>query len=361
MTSYRSLQSATGARDNNFNAVRLMLALCVVFFHAYAVGGRVDPVTTLLAPHATLGQLAVGTFFLLSGFFVMQSWARDPRVWAFAVRRVARVIPGLTVCVTLTALIAVAFFSVQGVAGLGAPETWHYITSNALLHYLKSDIQPGQLVIAGVFASLPNSAINGSLWSLYWEGKFYVLMALIGLMAVNRSAWWFTVVASLLIVLMPSRPEIIRDYIWEYPLLTIFLVGVVLQTVGRFVTVRWQLVLGSAVFFYLTRWGSTPFSIYLLCGVTALWIGALPGQWSQTLQRHDYSYSVYIYHWPLLQMLKSLFPEMNSIFLFTTCCVVLIPVAMFSWFCVEAPCLRLGHALCRRFPARSAAIRQMAG
>ena len=358
MTMYRSLQFVTGSRDNNFNAVRLLLAIFVVFFHAYAVSGRIDPVTNLLAPHATLGQLAVGTFFLLSGLFVMQSWVRDPRVWTFAVRRIARVIPGLVVCVTLTALIAVTFFSAQGLAGLVAPETWHYISSNALLHYLKSDIQPSQLVIPGVFANLPNTAMNGSLWSLYWEGKFYVLMALIGLMAVNRSPWWFTIIAGFLIVLIPSRPEIIRDYIWEFPLLTIFLVGVVLQTVGGFVTVRWQIVLGAAVYFYLTRWGSAPFSIYLLCGAAALWIGTLPVQFSQNLQQHDYSYSVYIYHWPLLQMLKSLFPEMNSIFLFATCCVVLVPVAMFSWFCVEGPCLRLGHALCRRFPVRSTVIPQ---
>lgn len=360
MTSYRSLQLATGSRDNNFNAVRLLLALFVVLFHAYAVGQRQDPLSSLLAPHVNTGQLAVGTFFLLSGLFVMQSWSRDPRVWTFAVRRIARVIPGLTVCVLLTTLISVAFFSTQGTAGLLAPETWHYITSNSLLHYLRSDIQPSQLVIPGVFDQLPNPAMNGSLWSLYWEGKFYVLMALIGLMAVNRSPWWFTTVAGLLIILMPSRPEMIRDYVWEFPLLTIFLVGVVLQTVSHFVTIRWQLVFGVAVFFYLTRWGSVPFSIYLLCGAIALWVGALPGQFSEHLQQHDYSYSVYIYHWPLLQMLKTLFPEMNSIFLFISCCLLLAPVAMFSWFCVEAPCLRLGHALCRRFPGPSAMRRQKA-
>lgn len=363
----RTLEQAIATRDNAFNAVRLALSLFVVFFHAYAIGQQgLDPLSKLLAPYTHIGQLAVGTFFLLSGVFVMQSWARDPRVWAFIVRRVARVTPGLTVCVTITALLAVSFFSLQGVAGVWAQETWHYITSNALLHFLKSDIPPDQLAIPGVFPDLPNRAMNGSLWSLYWEGKFYVLLALIGLLAVNRSPYWFTLVAGLLMLLLPVRPEIVRDYLWEYPLLTLFLVGVVLQTVARHVTIRWQAVAGAGAFFYLTRWGSVPLSFYLLSGIVALWLGSLsslshPGRAVAHLQKHDYSYSVYIYHWPVLQMLKSAFPEMNAIFLFLSGCLLLGPIALFSWFYVEAPCLRLGHTLCRRFPAPSAMRRQKAG
>ena len=343
----RTLSQTIGTRNNNFNLVRLVLSLLVVLFHAYAVGQRTDPLSALLQPYMNIGQIGVGTFFLLSGIFVMQSWSQDPRTWAFLVRRTARVIPGLAVCVAVSALVAVRFFSMEGAAGVFSAETWQYIVSNSLLHYLKSDIPTSQLVIPGVFSNLPDHAMNGSLWSLYWEAKFYVLLALIGFMAVNRSPYWFTAMAGLLIVLIPSRPEIVRDYLWEFPLLTIFLVGVVLQTLSSFITVRWQYVVGAAIFFYLTRWGSVPFSIYLFCGVLALWVGSIPVEVSKHLQHHDYSYSVYIYHWPLLQMLKSAFPEMNSIFLFISCCALLAPIAVLSWNFVEKPGIRLGHVLCK--------------
>lgn len=349
MNSFNTLGQTIGTRNNNFNLVRLVLSLLVVLFHAYAVGQRSDPLSVYLQPYMHIGQLAVGTFFLLSGIFVMQSWFQDPRTWAFLVRRIARVVPGLAICVTLTSLVAVCFFSSQGASGLFAKETWNYIVSNSLLHYLKSDIPTSQLIIPGVFANLPNQAMNGSLWSLYWEGKFYVLLALIGLMALNRSPYWFTVIATLLIILIPSRPEIVRDYLWEFSLLTVFLVGVVIQTLSSYITIRWQHVVGAAIFFYLTRWGSVPFSIYFFFGILALWVGSLPQNFAAHLQHHDYSYSVYIYHWPLLQMLKSSFPEMNSVFLFISCCCVLIPVALFSWHYVEKPGIRFGHLLCRRF------------
>lgn len=97
MNTIRTLGQAIGTRNNNFNLVRLVLSLLVVLFHAYAVGQRTDPLSALLQPYMHIGQLAVGTFFLLSGIFVMQSWLQDPRTWAFLVRRIARVIPGLAV------------------------------------------------------------------------------------------------------------------------------------------------------------------------------------------------------------------------------------------------------------------------
>lgn len=344
-----TLYQATHSRENNFNTVRLTLSMLVVLFHAYAVGQQSDPLSRLLEPYLNIGQLAVGTFFLLSGLFVMQSWLQDPRVWAFMVKRFARVFPGLFVCVLSTTVIAVSFYSVQGAAGLNTFEPWNYVVSNSLLHYLKADIPAGQLVIPGVFANLPNPAMNGSLWSLYWEGKFYVLLALIGMMAFNRSAYWFTAIGTLLIVLMPERPELVRDFVWEFNLLTIFLVGVVLQTLSSFITIRWQHVLAAGLFCYLTRWGSVPFSIYLFCGIAALWVGSSRLPLPSFFRQHDYSYSVYIYHWPILQMLKSSFPSVSGMILFITVTLLLLPISMGSWHFIEKPCMRLGRRICQRY------------
>jgi peptidoglycan/LPS O-acetylase OafA/YrhL len=344
----RNLQEATRSHDNNFNLVRITLSLLVVFFHAYAVSNLTDPLSAI-APALNVGQLAVGTFFLLSGFFVMQSWLKDPCLWAFLVRRIARVIPGLTVCVLLTAVFAVGFYSPQGVSGLMNSDTWNYIASNSLLHYLKSDIPTSQLIIPGVFADLPNQAMNGSLWSLYWEGKFYVLLALMGAMALTRSVYWFTAMTTLLIVLLPAKPELVRDYIWEFNLLTIFLVGMLLQTVSQFISIRWQHVLAATVFCYLTRWGSAPFSIYLVAGTAALWIGCMHWPWFRYLQRNDYSYSVYIYHWPILQMLKSSFPDLSSLGLFFGVAALLLPISILSWRLIEKPSMQVGRTLCKRF------------
>lgn len=159
--------------ENNFNCVRLIAALLVVYFHI----GQ-DSLSQFLMPLANIGQIAVGVFFFLSGIFVLQSWLNTPYVFAFILKRFARIFPGLAVCVTLTTLIAVAFFSKQGLSGLLDLSTWKYIINNIFLHFFQRNISLDTLEIPGVYDYLTIRAMNGPLWTLFWEGRLYVMLAL---------------------------------------------------------------------------------------------------------------------------------------------------------------------------------------
>lgn len=344
----RSLREAIGSRHNNFNAVRLALSLMVVMYHAYVLGGGSDPLSRLMAPYMNTGRLAVGVFFILSGLFVTQSLLRDARIWAFAVKRVCRILPGLFVCVALTTLIAVACFSEQGAAGLYARPTWDYILGNSFLHYLKPDIPANEMAIGGVFASQSPPVINGSLWSLYWEAKFYILLAIMGAMAVTPIRYWLAGVSSLLLLLALTLPGAVQGYFWELQLLSLFLCGVLLKTISGFVVINARHVAAVCAFFYLTGWGAPAFNLFLLAGTIALWLGTVPVQFSTYLETHDYSFSLFIYHWPVMQMLRIIFPELNPIALFASCCVISLPIVALSWVYVEKPAIRWGHSLCKR-------------
>lgn len=70
------LSQAIETHDNNFDLLRLIASSSVIFFHAFAlspVAVGIDPFTKHLLPHISLGGLAVGGFFLISGIFVTQS------------------------------------------------------------------------------------------------------------------------------------------------------------------------------------------------------------------------------------------------------------------------------------------------
>ena len=67
----------------------------------------------MLAPIVTLGGLAVQVFFFLSGLFVSQSYAKNPNVIHFLIKRFFRIWPGLFVCLATTAVVA-CFFSGTG-------------------------------------------------------------------------------------------------------------------------------------------------------------------------------------------------------------------------------------------------------
>jgi hypothetical protein len=62
-------------------------------------------------------------------------------------------------------------------AGLADAAPWRYIVNGAMLHWLVYIIPPSELAIPDV---LGGAALNGSLWTVYWEGRMYVMVALIG-------------------------------------------------------------------------------------------------------------------------------------------------------------------------------------
>lgn len=360
----RPLAAAIASHDNGFNLVRLVCALLVVVFHAWSMNlaqpGASDPVSRLLAPNTDLGSLAVGVFFLISGIFVTQSWARDPHLPRFALRRAARILPGLFVCLLLTTVLAVVFFSTHGWHGLFERATWRYVFGNTVLHGLRYIIPPSELSLPGVLDGQP---LNGSLWTLYWEGRMYVMVALLGLCAVLPLLTWLRGAAVFLLLAANLFPDVAAGYIWEVRMWSLFLCGMLIYTLGAELRIGFVQVVCAAALLALnaTRWAAlTPspltwFGIALLACTLALSTGSAAAP-LRHLQRHDYSYGLYIYHWPVLLMLRASLPPIGPVA--TTALAILATgiLAMLSWHWVEAP----AQALARRWLKRGAAARDAA-
>lgn len=358
MTPIRPLGTATASHDNGFNLVRLVCALLVVAYHTWMMNRaapHADPLTRLLAPNTDLGALAVGVFFVISGMFITRSWMGDPHLGRFALRRVARIVPGLFACLLLSTVVAVLFFSSAGWRGLfdGAP--WRYIFGNTVLHGLVYHIPAQELRIPGV---LGGQDLNGPLWTLYWEGRMYVMVALVGLAAAAPLRSWMRGAALFLLLAANLFPEVASGYVWEVRMWSLFLVGMLLHTLAPELRIGWRHV-GCALALLLLNWtrseALTPspltwFGIALLAVSLALCVGSLRLSWAAHVQRHDYSYGVYIWHWPVIIMLREVLPPVGPIGLSLATLAVVLPLAMLSWHLVEAPALRAA----RRWLGRSA-------
>lgn len=359
----RTLGTATTTHDNGFNAVRLVCALAVVVYHAYQMSpgrpGALDPLTAWLRPVTDVGALAVGIFFLISGMFVSQSWLRDPHLGRFVLRRVARIVPGLFVALLLCTLTAVVFFSDRGLAGVFDPAPWRFIFGNSVLHFLQYNIPPEELNIAGV---LGGRNLNGVLWTLYWEGRMYVVLALVGVAAVLPMQQWLRGAAIFLLLAANLFPEVLSGYLWEVRLWSLFLTGVLLQTLAPQIRIGAVHVVCALVLVALnwTRSASlTPhpltwFGIALAVATLALWVGSSRVRGLGHVQRHDYSYAVYIYHWPVLMMVGELAPTITPPLMLVVCLTLLVPLALLSWHWVEAPALRAVRGWLRRRAAAPA-------
>jgi len=360
----RTLEAAIGDHDNGFNLVRLVCALAVVVYHVWMMNVAApmrDPLTALLAPNTDLGALAVGVFFVISGMFIARSWMGDPHLGRFAARRVARIVPGLFACLLLSTVVAVTFFSAPGWRGLFESAPWRYIFGNTVLHGLVYHIPPEHLRIEGVLGGQP---LNGPLWTLYWEGRMYVMVALIGLAAALPLRSWMRAVALFLLLAALVYPEVASGYVWETRMWSLFLVGIVLQTMAPELRVGWRHV-ACSVALVLLNWtrsaDQTPspltwFGIALVAVTLALCVGSarLPA-WTGHIKRHDYSYGIYIWHWPVIVMLREVLPPMGPKRLALVTLTLVIPLAMLSWHLVERPALRGARRWLQRGGALKAA------
>jgi peptidoglycan/LPS O-acetylase OafA/YrhL len=279
----RTLEAAIGSHDNGFNLVRLVCALLVVLYHTWMmnrVAPHPDPLTRLLAPNTDLGALAVGVFFVISGMFIARSWMGDPHLGRFALRRVARIVPGLFACLLISTVTAVVFFSAPGWRGLFDAAPWRFIFGNTVLHGLVYHIPAEELRIAGV---LGGQDLNGPLWTLYWEGRMYVMVALVGLAAALPLRSWMRGAALFLLLAANLFPQVASGYVWEVRMWSLFLVGMVLQTLAPDLRIGWRHV-ACALALLLLNWTRssdlTPspltwFGIALLAVTLALCAGSL--------------------------------------------------------------------------------------
>ena len=119
---------ATG-RDNNLDLLRMAAATSVVFSHSYALTGRAlaEPIVVASDARTDAATIGVTMFFAISGFLIAQSLARRRSLYAFAIARGLRIVPGL-VFAKLVCVFAIGWYATMLATAdyFGHPQTWRF-------------------------------------------------------------------------------------------------------------------------------------------------------------------------------------------------------------------------------------------
>ena len=295
----------------NFDLMRLIAALLVVVSHTFPLAGEA-PFT--IRGVEDLGALGVSVFFVISGYLVTARYVRDPK--SYLLKRILRIEPGLIASLVVT-VVLLSFVTTAPQA-----EYWRegalYVVRNALLY-------PATYELPGVFEAVAMAGVvNGVLWTLRLEFTFYVVLMLIR----ARLALVLALLAACTAVFLTmtfTHPGWADDRITRIAFLgarngMLFFAGAAIQLSGRQIPL-W-LGAASAVAF--------PFLGPLVLPAAVLGL-ARPGKLPA-----DLSYGVYIYAFPLQQVLAA-WGQLNV----ATAIVSVIPFALASWFLVERPALKL--------------------
>lgn len=340
-------------RNNALNALRLMMATGVILWHSWPLTGNRPSV---LAIEQLLEQVWVDGFFAISGFLITWSWYRAPNLRDFFVARVLRIFPGLWVCLLVTAfVIAPIGVAVQGGSVpdlLNAHAQIAYVLNNAVLNILYVGINgtPQNIPWPGVW--------NGSLWTLLFELMCYIAVAVLGVIGLLKRRWIIpsifgvalcaTAWVSYPIFALQTIPQIIARFA------VMFAAGALLYRVKDVIPARWSwvvicmtIVLASAFLPNYRVIGALPLAYAVIV------VGALVRYKSLNL-RNDLSYGIYIYAFPIQQLLAIFeMAEIGPFWFFVIATAVTVPLAALSWFVVEKPAMRLKARL-RRPRAQSA-------
>ncbi|CAD5900260.1 Acyltransferase family protein [Carnobacterium maltaromaticum] len=165
-------------RKNNFDIIRFIAALMVVWFHSYpltlGIAGGADSFARWTGGQATSGGVAVSIFFIISGFLITMSYDRSNDFWKFTKARVLRIFPGIIFVVLLSIFILGPVISTLSYK--------EYFTNYQTYKYLAAiSLYKMQYILPGVFESnIYPGAVNGSLWTLWYEFLYYIVVGLLG-------------------------------------------------------------------------------------------------------------------------------------------------------------------------------------
>ena len=353
------LADVQAVRDNNFNLLRFLAALLVIFSHSYplALGNSSsEPLRQWLG--VTYGSLAVDAFFVISGYLVLQSWQRQQLLLNFCRARVFRVLPALAGVLLFSILLGGYFSSLSLPSYLLHEETWKYFYKNLLM--LKTEYS-----LPGVFADLPYpEVINGSLWTLRYEMKMYLGLAVLGLLGLlsGRGFRVFLLVYLGWYVLaswaLHSRPDL--DISAEMLRLSqCFVLGAACAHYARHLFLRLDVLLGLLLMAWLSV-GSPLFqSLAALCiAYGVLYLAYVPKGWLLHFNRlGDYSYGLYLFAFPIQQALKAVWPGLQPWPMFVYAALLTLLCAIVSWHLIEKPALAYAQ---RRNAASRARLSQAA-
>ncbi|MDQ6716613.1 MAG: acyltransferase, partial [Actinomycetota bacterium] len=325
-----------------------VLALMVLVAHGFHLAGE-GPGPGFRGEN--LGGWAVFGFFTISGYLITASRFANG-LGTYLRHRVARIFPAFLVCLVVT-------------AGVFAPIGW-WVEHRSLSGFLTTPTTPVSFVmgnsllrmtaydVAGTPSGVPYpGSWNGSLWTLWFEFCCYLLVGLLVAVPLVRRRRWLLGGAFALSVLLWASLDALPgalsgnlDLQLLARLVPPFLGGAFVQTVVGRRPLRTDVAAAAtagaaALVWFVPGWGAqaaAPLVTYaILYAATVL---PSPG----VVRRHDISYGVYIYAFPVQQLLAYAGAYRWGLFLYDVLAAVATAVlATVSWRLVERPAIRWGR------------------
>ncbi|MYM32533.1 acyltransferase family protein [Duganella sp. CY15W] len=322
---------ATGGRPTGFDYLRFGLATLVICFHAIITcyGPEVQRDITSSFP-GVAWNLILPMFFALSGFLVAGSLERQKSIAVFLGLRVFRIFPALAMDTLVCALLLGPLLTTLPLADYLSHPQFHAYFQNILgiIHF----------ELPGVFDSNPSHKVNGQLWTIPVELECYIVLGVLGLLGLRRYRRVMLLIFCALLAYSQAKIQLRgEDAHLGRVLLLCFCSGVSFYQFREFIrlnAVAALVALAAAV--ACLAYPKAGYFMALPATYVTVYLGLLNPRKSTFLESGDYSYGIFLYGYPLQQVVVQLVPfgrEWYGNLLLSIPLALLF--AMASWHLVE--------------------------
>ncbi|MCQ9641777.1 acyltransferase [Chryseobacterium sp. WG14] len=315
---------------NNFDFIRVLLAFIVFVGHLGALS--VSPQLKFLE-HSPV-EVAVFSFFIVSGFLIARSYERSSSLKSYAKKRFNRIVPAyllvVFLCTVLLSLVSKLSFSEY----FGNAQVYKYWFWNSIFMNFKSPWLPG------VFG---NQAVNGALWTLKIEMCFYIAVPFMFLFFGKNNRYrnislivlYFLSLVFLNYFEMTGKAAISRQLPGS---LCYFIGGMLLYfNFDKFIQHKHTLFIIAMT----TVWIDLIFKIKLfspiMISIIVLYI-AYSFKFLNNFGKYgDFTYGIYIFHFPVIRVFQTLglFEDYNPYVMGVICMLTVIGIGVSSWHFYE--------------------------
>ncbi|MEO8722769.1 MAG: acyltransferase [Sphingobium sp.] len=343
-----------------FDFLRIGLALTIVATHTLMLTGNADLLNQ--TPFWFLKLGLVPMFFALVGFLVTASGLRLS-LKNFLINRGIRIIPALGVDVLVCALILGPLVTTVALSDYFCSPSFYSYFLNILgfIHYK----------LPGVFDYYPDSKVNGALWTVPYEILCYIFISLLiflrwlssaaKVIAVTLAYWGFGALMA-----ATGAPDHLPHMVGKIievvfisngaRIVTAFLIGIVLYQLRAHIPYSKRLfVLSISICLFTagTHQTQSPYHIFysaLLLPALAyltIFIGLTRVPIPQYFHKGDYSYGIYLYHYPFIHLIIINFwdisrtPVWGALFTYALIVPMILGVSYISWRFIEKPTLAM--------------------
>lgn len=327
------MQLESNNKINNFDFLRIALASVVVVVHIYELS---DIKSLKFIADIFSSYVAVKCFFVISGYLIFMSYDRSKSLGSYFRNRIFRILPAYFFVIIFSAFFLTAIFGQFSFEN--GFDIFRYIFWNLLfLNFMAPNLP-------GVFSENTITAVNGALWTLKIEVMFYITVPIICYMfsRLERNIVLILIfIMSLLYVytfdIFFHDSQIAEEMKRQLPgQMSYFVMGAILYyNFDNFIKIHIPLAVLSIIFLVFVPDILIPVAEPIALGIITIAIAhsVYLGPWAKY---GDFSYGVYITHFPVIQTLVALGVAKREGWVFATSAILLtLAISVCLWHGIE--------------------------